>query len=346
MLRILSADYVQKRIWILKDGSEISVTYNPDSDSSICFNSGKQISAGCINCVNPRCMYLRNEDIGCGEFSGISYDMSKLVCPVNAIKSGEERIEIDENKCMGCGLCVVSCPVGALYLKGGKARISVGDRKHMQELSVNDAGIKEQNKFIQNIVVGNGRGRLCRESDCVMESVYKGIRKMSQREQNILARNLLIRLGNQATLARQGNVYMRMDGFYSNSRQMGTVEIETGTDMLDVSRAILDDVAVMNVRYGIEKERNHPLAICLNLPNKRTDYWQVVKDIRDIVKISICTVTFGALFILMWNNKEIIDFDRFYIDVDNSSIRKDIVRILGRNIHISDGFYGILENWK
>ena len=346
MSRILSADYVQKEIYVLKDGSDISVTCNPDTTSRIYFSSGKQIAAGCINCVNPRCMCLSNEDILCVEFPGISHVTNKRICPVDGIKSGEKRIEIDENKCIGCGLCVASCPIGALYLKYGKAKVSVQDKKNMQRLPVNDTSIKEQNKFIQNIAVRNRHGILCQESDRLMDSVYKGIRKMSQGEQNILARNLLIKLGNHGTLARQGNVYMRMDGFYSSSQRLGVFEVETGTELLDVSRAVLDDVAVMNARHGINKEKNHPLVICLSLPNKRTDYWQVIKDIRNVIKMPICTITFGALLILMWNIKEIKEFDSFYMDVDHSSIRNDISKILGRSINISEGFQGILENEK
>lgn len=46
---------------------------------------------------------------------------AKLSCPVKAIEfkkkglfSGE--IVIDENKCVGCGKCINSCPHNAIYL--------------------------------------------------------------------------------------------------------------------------------------------------------------------------------------------------------------------------------------
>src|SRR5919197_2165262 len=35
-----------------------------------------------------------------------------------------ENVEIDEAKCDGCGECIPSCAEGALYLDGGKVKLS------------------------------------------------------------------------------------------------------------------------------------------------------------------------------------------------------------------------------
>ena len=34
-------------------------------------------------------------------------------CPVECIKQGEERFEIDQDACIGCGTCAGVCPVEA-----------------------------------------------------------------------------------------------------------------------------------------------------------------------------------------------------------------------------------------
>lgn len=187
---------------------------------------------------------------------------------------------------------------------------------------------------------------ILQESDAVMKNIHKYVHFLHQDKQNIFVRNLFILLGNHVTIARKGNVYMRLDGFYQNESGYGVLEVETGSDTLDVARAILDDIAVLNSRHGISMKDNDPLAVCLYLPNKRTDYWQVVKDIKEVTGIKIRTLTIGALLLMLWNHVELQDFGSFYIDVENTSIRKELERIIGRKIQISIGTDGILESQK
>ena len=49
--------------------------------------------------------------------------------------------------------------------------------------------------------------------------------------------------------------------------------------------------------------------------------------------------------VICGDSDQIVD-DIFYIDVDNSSLRKKAEEFLGRKIHVSVGYFGILENMK
>ena len=109
----------------------------------------------------------------------------------------------------------------------------------------------------------------------------------------------------------------------------------------------MDDVAVLNTRYGINKEINIPLVVCLQLPNARQGYWQVVKDIKIVENISINTMTIGAMMLLNWNNCLFIpDNSTYYFDYDNMDLRSAIFRQIRRNLHVSERFLGILEPMK
>lgn len=346
MPKILRVNHKQDTIALLNLQSPYGLWFTEGKPTQIRQEDGKSYVAGCINCINPRCMKLDEEEIKCSSFTSMSPDMDLFVCPVDALRVGKKRVEINQTKCIGCGMCVQRCPVGALYMNDGKPVHNIKSNAPRKEMAVTARNISIQEEYLCNLGNLERDGFLRKENDSVLADIYKKIKHLSQEQQNKLARNIMICLGSWASLSRKGNVYMRMDGFYQTVDQYGVVEIETGLDMLDVSRALLDDIAVVDARYGIKKENIHPLAICLGLPNKRTDYWQVVKDILKVTNVQINTVTFGMLLIFLWDLRELNDYDIFYIDVDNSSLRKKAETFLERKIHISVGHFGILENMK
>lgn len=346
MSRILNAEYNQKLIAILEIPRPDRISFEDGKPSKMIFKDGEEYIPNCINCMNPRCMRLLSNELVCPSFPDMSHDMNLTVCPVEAITPGARSIAINQNKCIGCGICVEKCPIGAIHIENGKAKLNPTSTTKINWMPVTNSNIQLQKMFLKQISFPYKYGLMQKESDSVMNRIYKQIGNLSQYQQNILAKNLMLIIGGEASLSRQGDVYNRMDGYYATGNQEGVMEIETGQDMLDVSRALLDDIAVLNVRYSISKTMNHPLAICLSLPNRRTDYWQVIKDIRNVTSIGISTVTFGMLLIVLWNFDTIDDFDQFYIDVDNSSLRKKLEAYLDKKIRISTGYLGILENSK
>ncbi|HHV19657.1 MAG TPA: 4Fe-4S dicluster domain-containing protein [Thermoanaerobacterales bacterium] len=57
----------------------------------------------CMQCEEPSCM---------------------IVCPVSAIvKNKDGTVLIDENKCIGCKLCVSACPLGNITFNTGERKV-------------------------------------------------------------------------------------------------------------------------------------------------------------------------------------------------------------------------------
>ena len=158
---------------------------------------------------------------------------------------------------------------------------------------------------------------------------------------------MLISLGYNCATSRAGDVYTRMDAVFSNENSKGVVEIEFGRDTLEASRGILDDIATLQTHYGFKKEDNTALVVCLSFPNKRQGYFQVVKDIKNVLDQSIQTLSLGALLVLTWNDAKVDFLDNdFYADFDNLSIRSALEKYLHRKINITEGCLGILEPEK
>jgi hydrogenase-4 component A len=71
------------------------------------------------------------------------------VCPVDAIKLTGDQVELNEQKCIGCKMCAIACPFGAITPSGtpvsGVAGISVGHPTHsaaLNPLLAWDLGVK------------------------------------------------------------------------------------------------------------------------------------------------------------------------------------------------------------
>lgn len=291
-------------------------------DGSNCFKSK------CINCKNKKCIkYLKNEIHN--ELAKIPTNIEDKVCPVDAIRFVDNKIIIDNSKCIKCGLCAARCLTGAIYYKDDKFCVS--------ELSNDD-----EEKYKTAIHTGT----LIEENDILLNDIYKNIIKNNVNP-NIISRNLLNECGVQTILSRKGDVNLRMDAIIFNNDKRGICEIEFNNDVLSCPRCILDDLAVLCSRYDYDLNDTLALVVALGLPNNRTDYWRVVKDINDVLNIQIQTTSIGMLLIAMWNFKKInLINNELYKNCDDNSLKENIEIILNRKVNVISNENNILEPIK
>ncbi len=347
-MHIFSETTNRTNISILSD-TPLSIEYGCGAPSIARFSDGNCCALGCIGCVNPLCMYFENTDVECEEVENFPHDQSRTVCPVEALSWDTENDSprINTDKCISCGICLRRCPIGAIYFDGDiKVNTTISEKQIRG--GVDNASIARQNEQIKLIENIEKTGVPIMETDELLDSIYKKLFETQSVFHNLIARNLLISLGCRSSMRRIGDVYTRMDAVYSSANNsFGAVEVEFGRDTLDASRGILDDIAVLHTRYGIEKDNNSPLVVCLQLPNARQGYWQVVKDVKNVENIFISTLTIGAMMILNWNGCLLLPDDvTYYLDYDNMNLRSTISWQIGRAVEISDKFLGILEPKK
>lgn len=256
------------------------------------------------NSCSKKCIQFEKEEL---ELFNIDFpfEIDKNVCPTNSISYNDNKIKIDSKKCIGCGICMSRCPEGLIKLKDG---VAINDPSYDMD---SDKEIKE---LYNNI----------------------SLKPMNSYSINLLSRNLLIECGIKTAITRTGDNNLRMDGIIQSNDELGVLEIEFGQDILSSPRNLLDDIAVVCSRYGFKKDNITALSICLSLPNNRTDYWNVIKDIKEVLGIEIKTISIGSLVYIMWNEKKIKLEELPYLDsVDNSLIEK-IEKILDKKIEIDD----------
>ena len=111
-----------------------------------------------------------------------------------------------------------------------------------------------------------------------------------------LVRNLLIECGIKCRIRRSGDTNVRMDGVLATAEgRLGVLEIELGNAALESPRELLEDVAVLHSRHGIEVGSIDPVSVITKLPNARSEYFRVMSDIEKVLTLRCRTVTVGAL---------------------------------------------------
>ena len=304
-----------------------SIKHNNGSPSIITIN-GKSFTSKCINCKNKKCIKYRNDEIS-NDSVKIPVNIDNNVCPVNAISSNNGKIYINTSKCIKCGLCASRCITGAIYYNGSV-------------FTVDEYASDSEEKY-NNI---EHFGQIIKEDTNLLNEIYNKI-VQSNINPNIISRNLLNQCGIQTYLSRKGDVNLRMDAILLNNDKKGVCEIEFNNDVLSCPRCILDDLAVLCSRYGYDLKDTLSLVVALGLPNNRTDYWRVIKDINNILDVKIQTVSIGFLLIAMWNFKKInLISNDYYKDCDDNSLTSEIQVVLDRKINIIKDDNSIFETIK
>lgn len=305
------------------------IRHNIQQPSVYEFN-GRSCVSSCVGCFNPLCMRFMPDELRLSDERLIEFpvDVDDSVCPLNALlwERGNPTPIVVTERCINCGICARRCPLGAIYSNGVSAVIHTGER-----------GVEFRTATPENIEVHNSQMREledCRHIGQYLEidedSVGVLYGKLAEQQTeaqfpNLIVRNLFLVLGNQCIIRRRGDVYFRIDAIIEDNTVIGVVEVEFHKDTLEPPRSILDDIAVLASRYGIEKQRIKPFIVLLEFPNLRTEYWRVIKDIKDVLGIQVHSITLGALCTLVWrfSNAPIGSFN-FYADINAPTIKQGV----------------------
>ena len=323
--------------------------------ATVKFSDGKESLGSCIRCFNPPCMEYSSKELHLAVFQDFPADKNNAVCPTSAITWPQDSQSpiINSSICILCGLCVSRCPVRAIHLNEKGAYLNDEPSQHFlllqkpteqsttSEISTQFKGIYETGVYLF-------------ESDKLMHLFRTRFEKIAEKQTaqfpNHLVRNLLIESGVGAAMRRRGDTNVRMDLVLGPPGvKHGTAEVELGAEVLDAPRNILDNIAVLVGRYGLSKDSIVPIIISLELPNQRSEYWQFIRDIRDVLRVKINSLTVGALAVIVWNRKSIMinTGDECYVDVEQPSLRSKLIEILERDVNIKTlGYPGFLESLK
>lgn len=342
------------RAKLLLDGASPQRFEWRDGRAQIIFANGDASVGSCIRCHDAPCIEYRDEELRVRGLEDFPADLDSSVCPSGAItwEADDTSPKVDPVQCFSCGLCVSRCPVGAIWISGeSKAFVNDESNQYFREADkpvtpASVEGIRDRFKGLPS------KGRYLMETDPLIEGIYsqiEGLLKTAPKLPQHLTRNLMLAVGTQAAMRRLGDVNVRMELVFSNEASVGTAEVEMKREgQMDAPRNILDNIAVLSARYGFPKDKVTSLIVSLHLPNNRSDYWRVLKDIKDVLGVRIGSLTIGALVVLVWEQRRVEAHfgNLFYADEDDRSIRAALEKLLGRKLNISPRYLGVVETTK
>lgn len=301
---------------------------------------------GCIKCSDPGCVSIPLDKISISGIDNFANNQDPSTCPVHAIhwNFSEEVPFIENSSCIHCGLCCMRCPVNVIDPISCSIRTNLSGGQRLS--NCDKLNVDLQNQQIK-ILKRNHENYIPFDFDKLLDLAQKRLQEMDEQYRNLLVRNILIGLGMHAMTSRIGDVANRIDVIFEKDGLYGIGEVEFGTDTLSAARGVLDDIAMLSYKHKIQKTKIGAWVILLTLPNRRQDYWNVIKDIKNVLKIRINTITIGALFVLLWNRCFINPCeDSFYIDYDNVSIRGAVEKKIHQKLHLAHEHPGIFEPLK
>lgn len=161
-----------------------------------------------------------------------------------------------------------------------------------------------------------------------------------------LIEKLIVSMNGNIRYPRIGDNNERFDAFIEFCEYDSVVEIEIpSTAILDAPRNLLDDYAIMLSRNKMTKKPIIPLVICWDLPNKRSDYWNVIQDIRKVLNLQIKTISIPALALHYWSKTKLDLLNEYYLDIEHQKMHLAYELMSNNNIP-SHKALGYLEPLK
>ncbi|MFH1579757.1 MAG: 4Fe-4S binding protein [Thermoplasmatota archaeon] len=331
----------------------VSVASSFHKPTEILLKSGKHVNSCCVRCKPAFCTRFLEGEIKSNDngFTGsFPFDTNLAVCPVTAISTGNDGTPIVRcDDCIGCGLCAARCPVGAIHIDRIK-RVAVVSRETggVFVAASGDSGPKETLEHIRSLSRESGPPEISSKFLIDLLGRLQECGADTPNFENHFTRNLLIQLGIPCKMRRVGDQNLRMDLFAEKEGSVLVAEVDFNPqNLVATPRGILDDVAVLHSRHGVELHSIVPIVFCNRFPNKRSDYYEIMKDIRVITGVRPHTVSVCALLVMMLTGTRIkisrfkdvflVDNEKMDINSDLSSIIRETVTLEGLEDFLSPG---------
>lgn len=288
--------------------------------------AGSPNASACWRCTDTPCQSLGREKLVVPNLQEMGSILSKTsICPVDALQVGDDGdIEIDAASCIGCGLCLNNCPVGAIYLESstGVAKVVV-QSQNGQALDESIFELRQQWAESLDYKVPTS-DQIKSQLDKVQKRLFGSKTHTSNLSTRLLVRNALIALGLTTALRAQGANSLLSEIVAEEDGRVFLVEVETNDDTLDAFRRLISSAARAINALEVDPKKLHLVMVVPQLPNRRVDFYRLAKDARLFLGLRVIVLPMSTLVaaVILRRNNFYETFKNFTPEEGDESLRE------------------------
>lgn len=242
----------------------------------------------CLRCPDEPCVRFSVDESGGG--NAIS------VCPTDAIHGARSAAgPTVSDACVGCGLCAVRCPVGALHLMGTSIRVLAPDETLAQPAaSDEDFARGRQNS---TAIVDWSEGDWTQ----VITSLSSSGVSLGQDAFYPLVAHLFTAAGHPAWRPARGDTSNRIDLILADETDSLPAEVKSGSEtaiinVKSVQQALENRVVLDQRTFFPADPASSSLVVGVAYPPARSDVAELVADIASAFGVNIGLVSLSDLY--------------------------------------------------
>ena len=257
---------------------------------------GTSAPAACLRCEEPSCRRFSLDEV-----PPMAADVYHEVCPVRALAADDQGLPVFLENCIGCGLCMLRCPFGAIHLGADGRPVVRGDLDGLRLQSPGERPLEPTTMLLAGAM---SAGRLL---EALLAPVGVGLRNADAAVFYPLVARLMCAIGLPTVDSRGGDTSARMDAIGLYGGAVVPMEVKSFRESPEVNIKAVQQ-AFENKVIALSSKRGHvhqsdydaaSLAVGYAYPADRSGATTLIQDYATAFDIRIGIVTMRDLYALL-----------------------------------------------